>query len=343
MGGRKRKEPSSVRSKASSSAPALCIADEQVLRQEVAKLTDEHHAETTALIASYQKCYARWRFDLLSGYNLLFYGVGSKKALLEHFAATSLTDTTAVCINGYLPSVSLKQVIQTLAAAVGRAAGAPREEERAPKQPPPGGSSATAELLRALAAGGESISVIVHNVDGPGVRGPEAQRALAELAASPSVHMVASVDNINAPLLWDRHAANAEFTWWWRHTPTYAPYREEAACLPPLLSASRAEKAGRGALVVLQSLTPNARGAFRLLAEHQLAATEEAGLSFQRWYALCREKFLVSSDVTLRTHWAEFKDHELVRTRRDADGQELLYIPMSEDALSKLLVDFEAV
>lgn len=38
------------------------------------------------------------------------YGFGSKKALLEDFASTALTDYSVVVINGYLQSVNLKQV-----------------------------------------------------------------------------------------------------------------------------------------------------------------------------------------------------------------------------------------
>lgn len=38
------------------------------------------------------------------------YGFGSKKALVEDFASTALTDYSVVVINGYLQSVNLKQV-----------------------------------------------------------------------------------------------------------------------------------------------------------------------------------------------------------------------------------------
>lgn len=41
---------------------------------------------------------------------MLFYGFGSKKALLEDFASTALTDYSVVVINGYLPSINMKQV-----------------------------------------------------------------------------------------------------------------------------------------------------------------------------------------------------------------------------------------
>lgn len=45
------------------------------------------------------------------GFGLLMYGFGSKKALLEDFASTALTDYSVVVINGYLQSINLKQVL----------------------------------------------------------------------------------------------------------------------------------------------------------------------------------------------------------------------------------------
>lgn len=38
------------------------------------------------------------------------YGFGSKKALIEDFASTALTDYSVIVINGYLQSINLKQV-----------------------------------------------------------------------------------------------------------------------------------------------------------------------------------------------------------------------------------------
>jgi len=38
------------------------------------------------------------------------YGFGSKKALIEDFAATVLLDYSVIVVNGYLQSVNIKQV-----------------------------------------------------------------------------------------------------------------------------------------------------------------------------------------------------------------------------------------
>lgn len=41
------------------------------------------------------------------------YGFGSKKALLENFASSTLIDGAAVVVNGYLMSVNIKSVSTT--------------------------------------------------------------------------------------------------------------------------------------------------------------------------------------------------------------------------------------
>ena len=59
------------------------------------------------------------------------------------------------------------------------------------------------------------------------------------------------------------------------------------------------------------------------------------------FYASCREQFLVSSEITLRVHLTEFTDHELVQSKRGADGRDLLSVPLHADALKELLASFE--
>lgn len=64
-----------------------------------------------------------------------------------------------------------------------------------------------------------------------------------------------------------------------------------------------------------------------------------SGMPVNDLYTICRERFLVSSQVTLNSHLTEFKDHELVKTRRHSDGQDCLYIPLTAEALEKLLLE----
>lgn len=46
----------------------------------------------------------------------------------------------------------------------------------------------------------ERIFLLIHNLDGGMLRSSKAQDVLSRLASIPNVHMLASVDHINAPL-----------------------------------------------------------------------------------------------------------------------------------------------
>ena len=46
----------------------------------------------------------------------------------------------------------------------------------------------------------EPLYLVINNIDGSTLRSEKAQRALAFLAAAPKIHILASVDHINAAL-----------------------------------------------------------------------------------------------------------------------------------------------
>lgn len=54
------------------------------------------------------------------------------------------------------------------------------------------------------------------------------------------------------------------------------------------------------------------------------------GVPFSTLYDWCRERFLVSTDLALRSQLTEFVDHQLVKWKRDSD---VLYIPVDIDVL----------
>lgn len=184
------------------------------------------------------------------------------------------------------------------------------------------------------------LYVILHNIDGHQLRTPEAQALLGELASMPNVHLVASVDHVNAPLLWSKREA-ARFNWVWVAAATFAPYAIETSFTPQLLASRGEERHIRGAVNVLRSLTSNARDIFRVLAEYQLANPDEKGMGFHAFYSECRSHFLAASEVTLRSHLTEFVDHELTRTRKGSDGEDLVHAPFANDALVQLLKEIQ--
>ncbi|XP_042026149.1 origin of replication complex subunit 2-like [Salvia splendens] len=177
---------------------------------------------------------------------------------------------------------------------------------------------------------GESfVCAVVNNIDGPALRDSESQQYLARLAAS--------TDHVNAPLLWNKKMVHKECKWYGYLVPTYAPYKVEGIFFSLILAHSGSAQTVKTASIVLQSITPNAQNVFKVVADHQLANPDGEGMPLNNLYTVCRERFLVSSQITLNAHLTEFKDHELVKTRRNSDGEDCLYIPVSSDALQKLI------
>ena len=70
------------------------------------------------------------------------------------------------------------------------------------------------------------------------LRSSEAQGLLAELSALPNISLVASMDHVNTPLLWDKQMA-ARFDWLYFDVTNYTPYYLETANVPSLLVGRR--------------------------------------------------------------------------------------------------------
>ncbi|XP_059636575.1 origin of replication complex subunit 2 [Cornus florida] len=317
------------------------LVDEQELRAAASNIEPKHEKEIAVLINSYRSLYPKWAFELRCGFGLLMYGFGSKKALIEDFASTTLTECAVVVINGYLQSINLKQVLIALAEVLWDQLKTQRRTPLAKDQQPFNARSVD-DLLAFLdgphmEGDGCFVCIVIHNIDGPGLRDSETQQYLAKIAACSHVRIVASIDHVNAPLLWDKKMVHTQFNWCWYHVATFAPYKVEGIFFPLILAHGGTAQTVKTASIVLQSLTPNAQSVFKVLADHQLAHPDEEGMPVNELYTICRERFLVSSQVTLNSHLTEFKDHELVKTRRHSDGQDCLYIPLTTEALEKVV------
>ncbi|KNE60610.1 hypothetical protein AMAG_05989 [Allomyces macrogynus ATCC 38327] len=189
------------------------------------------------------------------------------------------------------------------------------------------------------------LFLVVHNIDAPGLRADRAQTTLAHLASHARVRVVATADHIHAALQWD-YLKLARFNWLPHHVATFAPYHVETAFENTLMVKPGVVTA-QSARTVLQSLPPNSRECFRILATHALgkgdqdaggagAAPAAAGMSYQAWFSRCREQFLVSEEANFRTIVTEFKDHQMVATRR-VEGVDVLAIPLPPQAIESVL------
>jgi len=77
---------------------------------------------------------------------------------------------------------------------------------------------------------------------------------------------------------------------------------------------------------------------FLVLAEFQLQNPDKPGMSVDLLFDKCRDQFLVSSEISLKSHLVEFKDHHIFNLRRD----NTLHIPLHPSSLQQLVDSVKA-
>ncbi|XP_037956271.1 origin recognition complex subunit 2-like [Teleopsis dalmanni] len=297
------------------------------------KLSTEHETSINAIIEEYRSYFSKWMYILNEGFNLLIYGLGSKLQLLQSFHRDILAQQTVLVINGFFPSLTLKDILDSITCQIldaGISSSNPHE--------------AVDMIEEEFSLIPEThLYIIVHNLDGIMLRNNKVQAILARLAKVENIHLIASIDHINTPLLWDQSKlSNYNFSWW--DCTTMLPYTNETAFENSLLIQNSGELALASLRSVFSSLTTNSRGIYMLIVKHQLQNKNNPnhqGIAFKDLYWSCREAFLVSSDLALRAQLTEFLDHKLIKTKRSVDGAELLNIPIESTLLQQFSDEHE--
>ena len=216
--------------------------------------------------------------------------------------------------------------------------------------------------LRNRTASERNVLTVVYGLDSFKLRNENFYRLLADATERGDIRLVATVEDPNCALLWSPKTMD-KFNFIHHDVTTFIPYDEnEMESLPDIISTRSGNKRSiKGALFVLQSLTPNARAIFKLLAEHQIAAqanissnandsssdsdsdndeeeTCHDGLAQVELYKLAQSKFLISNEQAFRSIMTEFLDHELIKLARSSvNGAEVLRIAFSIDNIKEIV------
>jgi origin recognition complex subunit 2 len=189
----------------------------------------------------------RYILELAEGFNLLFCGFGSKRRALNDLArACACAHTTrayscyahVLVLNGFLPSFSARDIFAALA----RLPGAPQSVEDVAQfltaEPPPAStspsssSSSSSSVQKPRQQRRRRLVLVVHNIDAPALRSPKVRALLNALVSIRGVQIAASIDHINAPMIW----TSTEFLsrkWLWHDLTTLASYDVELAAADP--------------------------------------------------------------------------------------------------------------
>jgi len=305
------------------SMPQLSHAEYQrLLRRPHAfsEFQNKHTVELQSLFDAHVGQFQSWKFEL-QRFNLCFHGTGSKRSLLNKFGEYCAKEMHPLMIvNGYLPSVSIKSIVQSMSDALLN-----------------GAVGRVADMLDKLRVFFESeettFYLVIHSLDAPALRSTSVQSFLSTLATFRGVKLICSVDHRNVGLLWDSGVVE-RYRFLWHDVTTLQPFVKEMQFEDSGMVHGVQKRGGvLGAQHVLKSVSIQARKIFEILAKMQL---KHESVSLARLLRVCTDEFVVSSNATFKSQVREFKDHNLFVTKPSSNGEQVS-IPMKREELEKVL------
>uniref|UniRef100_A0A8D0QRP6 Origin recognition complex subunit 2 n=1 Tax=Sus scrofa TaxID=9823 RepID=A0A8D0QRP6_PIG len=164
--------------------------DQQTLRNLLSKVSPSFSAELKQLNQQYEQLFHKWMLQLHLGFNIVLYGLGSKRDLLERFRTAMLQDCIHVVINGFFPGISVKSILNSITEEVLDHMGTFR--------------SVLDQLDWIINKFKEDSSLelflLIHNLDSQMLRGDKSQQIIGQLSSLRNIYLIASIDHLNAPL-----------------------------------------------------------------------------------------------------------------------------------------------
>ena len=265
-------------------------------------------AAVEALQERFHERYEQLEAELEDGFNLLFYGFGSKRRAINTFVTERLSSLGhCVVVNGHFPGIGIRDVLSQVEDQLGVPQGIPVPPsvstplERSafriyayflPSDAIPSAKRADWQTSKA------PLYLVIHNIDAAPLRTPRSLGILSLLASSPNIHLISSFDHAHTPLLFSSTLNNTSphafekgswtgiappsrgFNWVYHNLTTYDDYDLEltyqrlsaTSTLGGISSAGSGGISEEGALQILRSVPPMALRLLKLLLTRQLSS-----------------------------------------------------------------------
>ncbi len=357
---------------------SLSLLTHEQYHDQISAYVDPHESSIAFVHSLHSRSFPQWRFELSQSFNICLYGYGSKRQLITSFASylhetNQSSPPQIMIVNGYTTTLTLRQILTTLATLVFSCTPSTLPSHLG-AQPQSMISAILAQLASSPTA--PPIHLFINSLDAPPLRRAPNPALLAQLAASPQIHIVATCDTPSFPLLWDT-SLREQYKWLFHDTTTFKSYAPVEIGnviddVNELLGRSgRSVKGKEGVGFVLRSLPENARNLYRLLIAELLAIMDsdanganddieednlddlieqprrpsrkgkasEAGVEYGVLRQKVEEEFICSSEMAFRQLLKEFYDHQMVVSRRDGAGTEMLGVPFRREEMEAILED----
>jgi origin recognition complex subunit 2 len=268
-----------------------------------ARRTGVARAQVVGLEADSGARFDQWQLELEKGFNLLMYGYGSKRGVLNDFARRLKSEGHVVVVDGHYPQLTLREVlgqiedmlsIPSTSASGTLENGTPIEKLvnriYAYFLPP---TAIPNKKRSEWKVSDRPLYLVIHNIDSTSLRNPRSLAILSLLACSPRIHLVASFDHLHTPLLFSATQMTTPshvyadgtwsgsippergFNWLYHNVTTFADYDHELAHQRLSTTASLTSSSlitEEAAAQILLSVPPNALRLLKLLVTRQIAS-----------------------------------------------------------------------
>lgn len=324
--------------------------------------------EKDKLFEMYQRLYHQWSFELSQGFNICYYGVGSKIDLITDYVSNYLVlwiesfyklDEAelpkVLVLNGYNPAVKLGHVLEDLVLIL-----IPPEVQEKTKIPKSMGEAfpIIVKHLQQKAHRNNytppKLILVVHCLDAEPIRDDRTQVQLSLLASMSEVRLICSIENVGAPLIWDTYKAE-NFKFIYHDITTYEPYLVETSYMDVInLGRTKRSTSRRGVKFVLSALNTNSKKMYKILVDLQLENIKtmnpksshdtakgnvRTGVEFKHFHQKCIEQFITANEINFRSMLGEFIEHNMCKLTKDETGKEKLFIPLTIEEMTKILRD----
>lgn len=331
--------------------------------EKLGQYADPCREEKEYLFTLHHRSFPQWYFEFEEGFNICLFGYGSKRKLVERFAdwlyhrSGPANPPAIIIVNGYTPGISIRSIFATIVTAI-LGDDAPSKLGAQPTEV----LELLQSALKSRPADEEPVTVLINSVDAPPLRRAANQALLARLAATPRIRLLLTADTPNFTVMWDISLRD-QFNLVFHDSTTFSPFAIETDVVEEVhaLLGRKGRRAGgkEGVGFVLKSLPENARNLYRLLLTELITvmedghqsddesggegaggkAGEEHGIEFRLLYQKATEEFIASSEMMFRTLLKEFHDHQMITSRMDPSGMEILGVPLSRDEMEGVLED----
>lgn len=348
---------------------SLSLLSHEQYHNNISVFEDPHASSIKFLHSLHSRSFPQWNFELSQSFNICLYGYGSKRHLVTDFAThlVSLRPSSSppkiIIINGYTPALKIRQVLTTIATV---AFDAPASSLKLGSQP----RDIVDSILTQLAAYPPSspIYIFINSLDAPPLRRNPIPSIFATLASNSHIHLLATCDNPSFQRLFES-SAREQYNFLFHDTTTYESYAPvEVGSVVDIMNellgrSGRSVKGKEGVGFVLRSLPENARNLYRILIAELLAAMDngiedndaldpEGGsrkvaggvgvvgrMAVRVLYQKAVEEFICTSDMAFRTLLKEFQDHQMVDSKWDGAGTEMIGVPFRREEMEAILED----